>query len=49
MIQIVLESLSRVATNLEISGNLKTCQNLRENSEKSEFLLKKPGKSDQGK
>ena len=28
----------RVATNLENSGNLKNCQNLRENSEKFERL-----------
>ena len=34
----------RVATNLENSGNLKNCRNLRENSGKFEFLLKKPGK-----
>ena len=30
--------------NLEKSGNLKNCQNLRENSGKIEFLQKKPGK-----
>ena len=43
-------SFNRVATNLENkeklenSGNLKNCQNLRENSGKFEFLLRKPGK-----
>ena len=30
--------------NLENSGNLKTCQNLRENSGKLEFLWEKPRK-----
>ena len=30
--------------NLENSGNLKNCQNLRENSGKFEILWKKPGK-----
>ena len=37
----------RVATNLENvenSGNLKNCENLRENSGKCELLWKKPGK-----
>ena len=33
-----------MATNLENSGNLKNCQNLRENLGRFEFLKKKPGK-----
>ena len=43
-------NIYRVATkmenmkNVESSGILKNCQNLRENSGKLEFLLKKPGK-----
>ena len=39
-----LDFNSRVATNLEKSGNLKTCQNLKENSGNFEVLKKKPGK-----
>ena len=38
----------RVATNLENvenSGNLKNCENVRENSGKFELLCKKPGNS----
>ena len=45
----LLSSLdARVATNLENSGNLKNCQNLRGNSEKIEFLWEKTWKT-QGK
>ena len=35
---------NKVATNLENSGNLKNCQNLRENSGKFELFEEKPGK-----
>ena len=34
----LIDENGRVATNLENSGNLKNCQNLRENSGKFEFL-----------
>ena len=40
-----VQYLCRVATNLENSGNFKNCQNLRENSEKFGFSLKKKWKT----
>ena len=42
---IFMEITCRVATNLENSGNLKNCQNLRKNSGKFELLQKRPENS----